>query len=194
MQYALTVDPQTPTVNVYNGQNRINGVPYDQAGNQQGANGDTLRYDAEGRQIQVYDNSFHTHTTYAYDGNGQRVQKAGPSGTTVYVYDALPHLAGEYASTAAHAPCATCYAGYDHLGSVRLVTDQSGAVVSRHDYLPFGEEIAAGRTSQFGATDNLSPRFTGQERDGESGLDYFGARYYGSALGHYTCLESVKTS
>ena len=28
--------------------------------------------------------------------------------------------------------------------------------------------------------------FTGKERDGESGLDYFGARYYGSALGRWT--------
>src|SRR3954468_18557208 len=29
-------------------------------------------------------------------------------------------------------------------------------------------------------------RFTGKERDPESGLDYFGARYYGSALGRFT--------
>ena len=62
-------------------------------------------------------------------------------------------------------------------------------MIARHDYLPFGEEIAsgqAGRTSQFGASDNVSQRFTGQERDSESGLDYFGARYYGSALGRFT--------
>lgn len=29
-------------------------------------------------------------------------------------------------------------------------------------------------------------KFTGKERDGESGLDYFGARYYGSTLGRFT--------
>ena len=116
----------------------------------------------------------------------------------MYVYDALGRLAGEFASTGTHAPpCGTCYLSYDHLGSVRLVTDQSGAVVSRHDYLPFGEEIAsgtAGRTSQFGAGDNLSQRFTGKERDSESGLDYFGARYYGSALGRFTSPDPSKLS
>jgi RHS repeat-associated protein len=30
------------------------------------------------------------------------------------------------------------------------------------------------------------PRFTGKERDSESGLDYFGTRYYGSALGRFS--------
>jgi len=37
--------------------------------------------------------------------------------------------------------CVTCYLSYDHLGSVRLVTNQNANVISRHDYLPLGEEI-----------------------------------------------------
>ncbi len=48
----------------------------------------------------------------------------------------------------------------NHLGSVRIVTDQNANVVSRHDYLPFGEEIpggVAGRSSPWGAgTDNVN--------------------------------------
>jgi RHS repeat-associated protein len=32
-------------------------------------------------------------------------------------------------------------------------------------------------------------RFTGKERDQESGLDYFGARFYGAALGRFTSLD-----
>jgi RHS repeat-associated protein len=32
-------------------------------------------------------------------------------------------------------------------------------------------------------------QFTGKERDSESGLDYFGARYYGSALGRFTSTD-----
>ena len=35
-------------------------------------------------------------------------------------------------------------------------------------------------------SDSVTQRFTGKERDSESGLDYFGARYYGSALGRWT--------
>ena len=86
-------------------------------------------------------------------------------------------------------PCLTCYLSYDHLGSIRLVTDSAANVVAYHDYLPFGEEIPsgyAGRTSRYGAIDNVSQRFTGQYRDSETGLDYFNARYFGAALGRFT--------
>ncbi|MBV9679806.1 MAG: hypothetical protein JO185_25960, partial [Acidobacteriaceae bacterium] len=74
----------------------------------------------------------------------------------------------------------------DHLGSVRLVTDQTGSVIARHDYLPFGEELTAGqagRDASFGAPDGVSQKFTGQERDQETGLDFFQSRYYGAAFG-----------
>ncbi|MBV9225706.1 MAG: hypothetical protein JOY85_16865, partial [Acidobacteriaceae bacterium] len=62
-------------------------------------------------------------------------------------------------------------------------------MIARHDYLPFGEELAsgqAGRDTSFGASDGVSQRFTGQERDGEIGLDFFQARYYGAAFGRFT--------
>jgi len=100
-------------------------------------------------------------------------------------------LAAEYSSVANTSPCTTCYLSYDHLGSVRLVTDGSGNIISRHDFLPFGEEVPAlastGRTGPgWGVTDDVNQRFTGKERDAESQLDYFGARYYGSALGRFT--------
>jgi RHS repeat-associated protein len=146
--------------------------------------------------------------SYAYDGNGARVQKSLDSGTTTYVYDAFGQLAAEYspASTLSkeyirmngqtvaieHAggnPCATCYLTYDHLGSIRLVTDQNANVVARHDYLPFGEEIPAGwagRSAPFGTNDSVNLKFTGQFRDQETGLDYFHARYFGAALGRFT--------
>ncbi len=89
------------------------------------------------------------------------------------------------------------YYHQDALGSVRLVTDENGDVVSRHDYLPFGEEIPA--TEQFGRsdsdlkydTDDSPPqRFTGKERDTESGLGYFGARYYSGAQGRFTSTDA----
>jgi RHS repeat-associated protein len=72
----------------------------------------------------------------------------------------------------------------DALGSVRAVTDASGAVVRTFDYRPFGEgeNPAAGVASQ---------RFTGKERDRESGLDYFGARYYANPTGRFTTVDPV---
>jgi RHS repeat-associated protein len=86
----------------------------------------------------------------------------------------------------------------DALGSVRLVTDEAGAVVSRHDYLPFGEEIPEvgyGRDGipGYGPSEDLRHRFTGKERDQESGLDYFGARYYSSAQGRFASADPKMT-
>ena len=72
---------------------------------------------------------------------------------------------------------------------MRMVTDQNANVVGRHDYLPFGEEIAAntgGRNGTFGTQDFVNQKFSGKERDQETGLDYFGARYYSGALGRFT--------
>jgi RHS repeat-associated protein len=109
---------------------------------------------------------------------------------TVYVYDIGGKLVAEYSSGAASVPpCHTCFLSTDHLGSTRLVTDENGNTVSRHDYIPFGEEIAAntgGRDSTFGTQDFVNQKFTGKERDQETGLDFFGARYMSSALGRFT--------
>jgi hypothetical protein len=67
------------------------------------------------------------------------------------------------------------YYSLDAVGSVRVITDRTGKVIERHDYLPFGEECTTGPCTSnpgFGAGE---PRnFTGKERDTETTLDYFG--------------------
>jgi len=69
-------------------------------------------------------------------------------------------------------------------------------VVARQDYLPFGEEIpadTAGRSSSllFGASDGVEQKFTGQIRDSETGMDFFTARYYASAVGRFTSPDPM---
>lgn len=76
------------------------------------------------------------------------------------------------------------YYGTDHLGSIRVVFDASGNVVSRADYLPFGEELASS-----GALP--SERFTGQVRDGEAGMDYLHARQYLPRTGRFNAVDPV---
>ncbi len=134
-------------------------------------------------------------TTYTYDGDGKRVGKSTGGSSTVYVYDAAGQLAAEYATAPAAAPCTTCYLTADTLGSTRMITDGGGNVKSLHDYLPFGEEITSGvaaRTSplypagSLSINDGTTQKFTGKERDQETGLDYFGARYLSSAQGRWT--------
>jgi YD repeat-containing protein len=136
----------TPTSNVFNGNNQIGGGSYDAAGNQTGVNGDTAAYDAESRQSSLTEPASLGSgvENYLYDGNGQRVEKTGPDGATIYVYDAAGRVAAEYGTSGLPSPCTTCYMVTDNLGTARLVTDAGANVISRHDYLPFGEEIAGG--------------------------------------------------
>jgi len=81
----------------------------------------------------------------------------------------------------------------DQLGTPRMIFDQSGNLASmkRHDYLPFGEELGSGialRTNAqgYGGGDAVRQQFTLKERDIETGLDYFGERYYASIQGRFT--------
>jgi RHS repeat-associated protein len=86
------------------------------------------------------------------------------------------------------------YYHLDAIGNVRAVTNAAGQVVERHDYLPFGEECTTGPCAANLALGSGQPRkFTGKERDAETGLDYFGARYYGSKIGRFTTVDPVYT-
>ncbi|HEX4808036.1 MAG TPA: RHS repeat-associated core domain-containing protein, partial [Bryobacteraceae bacterium] len=191
----ITPSSLTPTgSNGYNANNQLTvNAGYDASGNQTTFGVNTMAYDAESRQIGVSNTNPGMQAAYFYDGDGKRVMRSINGASTTYVYDAAGELAAEYDSAPpAVPPCTTCYLSWDHLGSTRLVTDQSDNVVSRHDYLPFGEEIAAGvggRTSVWGASDLVTQKFTSKERDTEIGLDYFGARYYGSVLGRFASAD-----
>jgi RHS repeat-associated protein len=68
----------------------------------------------------------------------------------------------------------------DHLGSSRVVTNATGAVLDDSDFYPFGRE-----RSVTGPTSGNNYKFTGKERDSESGLDNFGKRYDSSSLGRF---------
>ncbi len=153
-------------------------------------------YDGEGRITSVSDSTPGVASvTYSYDGNGRRVTKTAGTTTTTYVYGVSGELVAEYANAPSPAVCSTCYLTADWLGSTRVVTNYAGGVVSRHDYLPFGEEVPGSwgqRTGigGYGNSDSSSKRFTGQERDSETGLDYFGARYYSGAQGRFTSPDA----
>ncbi|MBV9269106.1 MAG: hypothetical protein JO061_23250 [Acidobacteriaceae bacterium] len=89
----------TPTSNVFNqnnnNHNQMNGASYDASGNQSVVNGDMIAYDAENQQVSATEpaNLGGGTETYIYDGNGQRVEKAGPNSTIVYAYDVFGNLA-----------------------------------------------------------------------------------------------------
>jgi len=104
-----------------------------------------------------------------------------PAWRSVVVVLALGMLAVPPVS--AQTPATTIeYYHVDAVGSVRAVTDASGAVIRHHEYRPFGE----GENPPAGAD---AVRFTGQARDAETGLDYVGARYYASRIGRFTTVD-----
>ncbi len=66
----------------------------------------------------------------------------------------------------------------DHLGSASTTVDDTGAKISREAYTAYGE-------STYGSFEKKRYRFTGKERDEESGLNYHSARYYAPWLGKW---------
>lgn len=117
------------------------GTHCDAAGHQDMIGAYTFKYDGENRLKEITINS--AAVTYAYDGEGRRVKRTAGGQTTVYVYNAMGELAAECGgeTTGSGLQCLTA----DALGSTRLVTDAGDGVVSRLDYLPYGEEIPAGK-------------------------------------------------
>jgi len=77
----------------------------------------------------------------------------------------------------------------DHLGSVRQTLDTLGNIIVAQDYFPYGEVIP-GRRYILG-TPQEKYKFTGKERDVETNLDYFGARFYNSKIGRWLSVDPI---
>jgi RHS repeat-associated protein len=91
----------------------------------------------------------------------------------------------------------------DMLGSVRTITNETGAIVENYDYLPFGRMLSSGVNNRSAAgfyppdpdtnlSSRISQKFTGKERDAETGLDFFLARYYSAAQGRFLSPDEFK--
>ena len=180
----------------------LGGAAYDGAGNLTlDWGGRRFKYDGDNRMVSFDTTGVNTDATYHYDGEGRRVKRVVGGVTTTYVYNVLGQLVAEYASSGTLLP-GIRFLTPDHLGSTRVVTQavvsgSDGGVVSRHDYLPFGEEIGSlgGRTTALKySASGTAQKFTGKERDNESGLDYFGARYFSGAEGRFTSVDPENAS
>jgi RHS repeat-associated protein len=76
----------------------------------------------------------------------------------------------------------------NHLGSAVLEVDEQAQIISYEEYYPYGStSFQAGRSV---AKVSLKQyRYTGKERDEETGLSYHGARYYAPWLGRWTSAD-----
>jgi RHS repeat-associated protein len=153
------------------------------------------------------------HAKYLYDAAGQRLKKlvrkqGGQIETTVYIDGVFEHHrwsaggggennwlhmmeSGHRIALLRVGPAQTGDTGpqvqfhlADHLGSSALVLDPQGQFVSQEEYLPFGE-------TAFGGFARKRYRFTGMERDEESGLAYHSARFLAPYLARWLSTDPV---
>ncbi|HYV11705.1 MAG TPA: DUF4214 domain-containing protein [Pyrinomonadaceae bacterium] len=91
----------------------------------------------------------------------------------------------------------------DAQGSARAMMDNTGsgtsAIIARHDYLPFGEEIWAGiglrtTTQKYSVSNKVRQRFAVMERDEATGLDHTWFRKYDSFAGRWTSPDALSGS
>ncbi len=154
--------------------------------------------------------SLHSH--YLYDAAGRRVKKlvrkqGGGVAVTVYIDDFFEHHRLVQGNTLQEnnslhmldnqnriaqarvgnsfpddtTPAVQYHLG-DHLGSSNLVLDETGNLVNREEFTPYGE-------TSFGSFARKRYRFTGKERDEESGLSHHGARYYAPWLARWLSCD-----
>jgi len=174
---------------------------YDAVGNLiRDAHGRQFTFNGDNKQVEVKDQFDTVVGTYLYDGNGKRVKKVVQSTgeTTVFVYDGFGKLIAEYSTEQASSPTVN-YTATDPLGSPRVITNKQGEVVSRRDFMPFGEEItpdASYRSAalKYGISDGVRQKFTGYQRDEETDLDFAEARYYYNDHGRFTAVDPLLAS
>ncbi len=141
--------------------------------------------------------------TYVYDGNGKRVLKSngklywyGISGDPLDETNASGNLTDEYVFFGGKRIARRDSSGNvdyyfaDHLGTPRVVTNATGTIppLDDSDFYPFG-----GQRPLVSSSGNTY-KFTGKERDSESGLDNFGARYNSSQYGRFMSPDPKQDS
>ena len=184
---------------------------YDDAGNLEEDSNSKYQWNHAGRLVRYREESggsTSVEARYLYDANGRRVKKIVDKGpnhreVTVYATGTFEHRREETpngadsnlldlqagGSTVAQlrvdSPDDTGdvpplqYQFTDYLGNSTITVDGDGEWVNYEEYTPYGE-------TTFGGYRRKRYRFNGKERDGESGLYYYGARYYAPWLARWT--------
>ncbi len=165
----------------------------------------TFTWDAPGRLASSSDG-----TTYFYDGGGHRIEKVGPSQTTLYHYDPAGRVMAEstlplgtklrdfvYLGNklivvdgcvdGAPSSCTSTHQWYhtDALGSVVARTDSSGVVTARFDYEPWGEQYTVPAVQG-------DRQYNGRVYDPGTGFHDYGARMYWPAIGRFISADSYR--
>jgi len=130
---------------------------------------------------------------YTYDEGRERVTKTGGANPVTYVndyYEKEGTIITKYIN-AGSLKIATikngtlAYNHLDHLSGSTVSTATNRTVLELNDYNPYGNSLVTERVSGY-TNDYL---FTGKERDEETNLYYYGARYYDPLIGRFTSID-----
>ena len=133
----------------------------------------TFKYDPLGRRIEKISPT--TTSVFAYDGDNL-IEEANSSGAVVARYTQTQNIDEPVAMLRSSA---TSYYNADGLGSVTSLTNSSGAAAQTYTYDSYGNVTATS-----GSLTNPF-QYTGRERDTETGLNYYRARYYDPSFGRF---------
>ena len=177
----------------------------------------TLTWDGENRLISVTVNG--TTTTYRYDHQSRRISKTSSATTTRYIYDGW-NIISEYTGTTltksytwgmdlsgsmqgaggvggllsvelhTGPDVGTYYPTYDGNGNISEYLNSSGAKVAHYEYDAFGNEIVAATSGSLAST--FSHRFSTKPLDAETGLYYYGYRYYDPVTGRWPSRDPIQ--
>ncbi|MDO8705512.1 MAG: RHS repeat-associated core domain-containing protein [Sulfuricaulis sp.] len=178
---------------------------YDANGNMTTRAGRTITYSSFNKPISIGGAS--GTTALAYDAHYNRVYKSAPGVTTTYVgklYEktvsgttttqknylyAGSNLVGAYSII--NGTPNTRYFHTDHLGSVEVITNETGGVVQRLSYDAFGKRRNVNGTDATSITAQTTRGFTRHEQDDEVGLVNMNAREYDYVLGRFITADTI---
>mgnify|MGYP001489258503 CR=1 FL=1 len=167
----------------------------------------TFTWDEEGRLLKTVDNK-HT-TDYRYDANGERICKYSDLGETIYasgyytetdgkkiskhIYIGSTRVASQVMSRSCETSTTmkrenTLYYHTDHLGSSGYVTDKKGEFYEHTEYTSSGESWVNEKVT---GNANLPYKYTSKEQDAETGLYYYGARYYDARTSRWISTDPI---
>jgi RHS repeat-associated protein len=157
----------------------------------------TYNWDARGRMTSANLSNGQS-VNYSYDALGRRSTRTANGQTTNFVYDGLDvvqdkqdsNVKTDYVNGAGIDDklrvsniSGSLYFLKDHLGSTQGLTGVSGSVAEWQRYEAFGNSSIANSLTRYG--------FTGRERDEQTGLNYYRARFYDPNLGHFISEDPI---
>jgi RHS repeat-associated protein len=157
-------------------------LSYDQENRITGANGYAYTYDGDGNRVRKSNGNTASSGTLYWEMTPGVMAETDLAGTTKseYVFFDGERVARRDGATGTGG---VFYYISDHLKTASVITDSAGVIKADSDYYPWGGEL------QFINNDSNDYKFTGKKRDSETGLDYFGARYYSNGLGRWVSAD-----